>query len=263
MGVHPSAERGFAAAAEAYARTRPGYPPAAVRWLAAALDLGPGRCVADVGAGTGKLTQALAELGCSVVAVEPVAPMRARLRASLPAVHALAGTAEALPLDDAGLDAETVAQAFHWFDAQAALAEIARVLRGGGGLGLVWNTWDAGQPLQRALHAIVERYRDGAPGHCYRERSDDEGWRARWRDAVAASGRFSVLEHRGFGHAQRLARDELAERIASISFVAALPAERRAAALGEVDRLARDLPARVELRYACDVFVARRLPAPR
>ncbi len=130
--------RSFGAAAEAYERARPDYPDAAVDWLLPAAA----RTVLDLGAGTGKLTRALATRGLEVIAVEPIAEMRASLAAALPDVRALAGTAEEIPLPDGSVDAITVAQAWHWVDPEPATAEAARVLRPGGTLGLIWNRRD-------------------------------------------------------------------------------------------------------------------------
>jgi SAM-dependent methyltransferase len=130
--------RSFGAAAEAYERARPGYPEAAINWL---VPTGAGT-VLDLGAGTGKLTRSLVGDGVEVVAVEPLAEMRAKLTAALPEVRALEGTAEAIPLEDDSVDAITVAQAWHWVDPERATAEAARVLRPGGTLGLVWNRRD-------------------------------------------------------------------------------------------------------------------------
>ena len=128
----------FGAEAAAYERGRPSYPPEAIDWL-----LPPGaRDVLDLGAGTGKLTTRLVERGLDVVAVDPIAEMLEVLRTSLPRTPALLGTAEDIPLDDNSMDAVLVAQAWHWFDPARAIPEVARVLRPGGRLGLVWNTRD-------------------------------------------------------------------------------------------------------------------------
>src|SRR5690606_25154234 len=132
--IPDAAAEGFGRGAEAYESARPSYPPDAVGEIATVCDVGPGRRVLDLAAGTGKLTRLLVPTGAEVVAVEPVAEMRAVLSAVLPGVEALDGTAEAIPLPDASVDAVTVAQAFHWFDPPVALAEIARVLRPGGTL---------------------------------------------------------------------------------------------------------------------------------
>ena len=128
----------FGAEAAAYERGRPSYPPEAIDWLLP----GAARRVLDLGAGTGKLTTRLVERGLDVVAVDPVPEMLELLSRSLPDTPALLGTAEEIPLPDDSVDAVLVAQAWHWFDPQRAIAEVVRVLRPGGRLGLVWNNRD-------------------------------------------------------------------------------------------------------------------------
>jgi SAM-dependent methyltransferase len=142
----------FARAAEAYERARPGYAPEAVAHLVERL----GHVILDLGAGTGKLARQLAACGVDVVAVEPLAEMRALIPAG---IEALAGTAEAIPLPEASVDAVTVAQAFHWFDERKALAEIERVLRPGGLLALVSNRREP----SGAFDVVLARHRAHAP----------------------------------------------------------------------------------------------------
>lgn len=125
----------FGSAASDYAAGRPSYPTDALRW---ALPEGA-RTVLDLAAGTGKLTERLLDLGLEVLAVEPLAEMRAVIPA---AAHPVDGAAEAIPLPDESVDAVTVGQAYHWFDPPAALAEMRRVLRPGGTIGLFWNLLD-------------------------------------------------------------------------------------------------------------------------
>lgn len=128
----------FGAQAAAYERGRPSYPPEAIDWLLPA----DARDVLDLGAGTGKLTTRLVERGLDVIAVDPIAEMLELLSGALPDTPALLGTAEHIPLPDNSIDAVLVAQAWHWFDPEQAVAEVARVLRPGGRLGLVWNVRD-------------------------------------------------------------------------------------------------------------------------
>ena len=153
MNVDPVAQTAYGREAKVYERVRPSYPPDAIAWLTRELGLRGGVTVVDVGAGTGKLTRALAETGARVVAVEPVPEMAARLREI--DVDVVVAAAEALPLSDASADAITVAQALHWFDLSRALAEFARVLRSDGLLALAWNRPDVQDPLQAGLAALL------------------------------------------------------------------------------------------------------------
>ena len=245
-GVHDAAARGFSRSADAYDRARPDYPPAAVAWLAERLGLWPGRTVVDLAAGTGKLTRPLDATGAEVVAIEPVAEMRARIGDA--AARSLDGTAEAVPLPDASADAVTVAQAFHWFDGPAALAEIHRVLRPGGALALVWNR----RPLENPVHAAIERiiapYRGDAPAH----RS------GAWRAAFDATTLFGPLEERTFAHSRPHDADALADRVGSTSFVAALDDGPHAEVIAAVRALAAE--GAVDVPYVCEVLVCDRRP---
>ncbi len=143
----------FGSQASAYERGRPSYPPEAIDWLLPSTA----RDVLDLGAGTGKLTTRLVERGLDVVAVDPIAEMLEVLRSSLPQTPALLGTAEQIPLPDNSVDAVLVAQAWHWFDPARAVAEVARVLRPGGRLGLVWNTRDERLGWVKELGRIIGR----------------------------------------------------------------------------------------------------------
>jgi ubiquinone/menaquinone biosynthesis C-methylase UbiE len=146
-----SAATSFDQQAAEYARLRPGYPPAALD--AAVPD--DARVVLDLAAGTGKLTGDLLERGLEVVAVEPLPGMLAELRRRFPAAGAICGTAENIPLADSTVDAVVVGQAFHWFDPDRALSEIARVLRPGGSLALLWNHDDESDPFVAEIYAAM------------------------------------------------------------------------------------------------------------
>jgi SAM-dependent methyltransferase len=225
--IHPAAADGFASNADDYERTRPGYPPAAVAHLAAVLGLGPGMTVVDVAAGTGKLTRPLLDTGAHVIAVEPVAEMRAVLSRTSPGAVVRDGTAEHLPLDDASAGAVTAAQAFHWFDGPAALREFARVLRPGGGLAIVYNHRDRAVPWLAAVNRLVEVHRLGTP----------QQWDGRWREAFTPDGPFTALEDAAFDNPQVLTPDELVGRIRSMSYVGALPAPQQEQLLDDIARL--------------------------
>jgi SAM-dependent methyltransferase len=240
--IHRAARQGFSRAADAYERGRPGYPDAAVRHV---LDRLPANSeVLDLAAGTGKLTRQLLAGGLSVVAVEPVAEMRAALPSS---TRALEGTAEAIPLGDRTVDGVVVGQAFHWFDGDAALAEIHRVLRPRGVLALLWNRRVEEDPLNREIDALIEPLRGDAPRH-----------RARaWHAAFERTTLFDPLEEAEFESEQRLDADGLEARIGSISYIAALDPGERAELLSRVRALAGD--EQVVLPYRTEVHLTRAL----
>jgi ubiquinone/menaquinone biosynthesis C-methylase UbiE len=246
MSVH-DAVHGFDRAADTYERARPEYPPEAVAWLAKRLDLRRGRTVVDVAAGTGKLTRALVTTGARVIAVEPLAEMRRVLLKAVPEAEALEGTAEALPLADASVDAVTVAAAFHWFDVPSALAEFARVLRSGGALGLVWNLRDTRAPIHQELDELLEPHSIAVP-------------HVRGFDATThfPAPLFGPLERAEFVHEQRFDAEGLVERVASISFVALLPDDEREELLARVRALGRRYEAPFAFPYRTRVFVSRR-----
>lgn len=250
MTVHPTAAKGFGDGADAYERGRPGYPAEAVDLLVAELGIGPGRTVVDVGAGTGKLTRLLVPTGARVVAVEPVAAMRAGLARLVPGAEAVDGTAESLPVADGAADAVTVAQAFHWFDAPAALAEFARVLRPGGGLALVWNTRDESEPWVARLSAMIHWHDSPIPSY---DRGQD------WPAVVGAGGLFTAVRSRRFPYVQEMDADLLVERVLSTSYIAAKPAGERASIAAGVRDLVAGFPERFPLPYVTDVFWCHRL----
>jgi SAM-dependent methyltransferase len=250
--VHRSASQGFARASEAYEQGRPGYPPEAVARLARELELRPGRVVLDLAAGTGKLTAHLVGTGAEVVAVEPVAEMRAVIERALPDVVAYPGTAEEIPLETSSVDAVTVAQAFHWFRGDEALAEIHRVLRPGGRLGLVWNVRDSSVAWVAVLSEIIEPHRGDAPA--FRSGA--------WREAFERTALFEPLAHAEMSHVHRLTPNGVVARVASISFVATLSQAQREGVLTEVrELLATDPVTRgrdeIELPYRVDLFWTR------
>lgn len=246
--IHPAAAGGFSTAAEAYERGRPGYPEAAIAWLAERLRLEPGRDVLDLAAGTGKLTRALVPFGARVVAIEPIDEMREQLFRALPDVDAFDGTAEAIPLPDGSIDAVTCGQAFHWFRADEALREIHRVLRPGGTLALVWNVRDLSDPLQARVQDILAPYGAGVGSH--RELDPER--------VLEESDLFGSVEHRSWPYVQRLSRAHLVDRIASVSYIAVLDPDTRAGVLSRVLEAAEGLPEPISIPYTTDVYVGNR-----
>ncbi len=252
-GVHRSATA-FEGAAAVYEQARPGYPAEAVRVLVEGLGLGRHRRVVDLAAGTGKLTRQLVPSGAQVIAVEPVAGMRRTLVATVPgipggpAVTAVAAVAQALPFGAGTVDAITVAQGFHWFATGEALTEMHRVLRPGGGLGLIWNHRDQSDPLQAALTELTEPWRGDTPSY------DSGAWRRVFEDGdlFAPGGESHVAWE------QPTDPGGVVDRVASVSFIAALTGADRTRFLDDVRAVAAATPAPLALRYVADVFLFTR-----
>jgi len=202
----------FGAAAAAYERGRPSYPPAALDWLLPA----NAQTVLDLGAGTGKLSRSLVARGLATIAVDPSEPMLAELRRTAPEVDARLGRAEEIPLPDGSVDAVLVAQAWHWVDPARGLPEVHRVLRPGGTFGLAWNTRDNRTPWVAELSAIV-----AGPD---------------WLEAkVEVPGQlFTCVERAEFSWTDHLSRADLLDMVASRSYVIIAPEHEREATLQRV-----------------------------
>ena len=231
MAVDPRRALSFGAAAQAYAAARPSYPVEAVRFC-----LPPdAHRVLDLGAGTGKLTTVLLDLGLDVVAVEPDAAMRALVD---PRAEVLAGTAEDVPLPDGSVDAVVVGQAWHWFDEQAALASVRRVARPGGTLGLLWNVLDDSSGWPRDLAQLIGM-EDRLSLVDTTATSPTAATSGEWRRQL-------------FPHAQPADADLVVANMASRSVVIVLPEEERAARLEQVR--AQVPVGSVELPWVCDTW---------
>lgn len=232
MPLDPLAQAGFVSALD-YDRGRPGYAHEAIGTLTSELELTRSSRLLDLAAGTGQLARVFAPFVDSVVAVEPSEPMRQVLteQGRVRAAEVLAGEAENLPLDDCSVDAIVVGQAFHWFDGEAALREMARVLRPHGSLALLWNVPTVMDPASPAtLDALLERHLAAAV-------SDDRRYSSGiWRRAFARCP-FEPLSSGSAEHVQHLDKDGFLAQIASWSYIAALPESDRQAVLG----CARDL----------------------
>jgi ubiquinone/menaquinone biosynthesis C-methylase UbiE len=265
--VHHVAAEGFERGADSYERARPSYPDEAIVLLVERLGLGPGVRVLDLAAGTGKMTRLLVRTGADVVALEPVAGMRAQLERTAPGVEVIGGTAESVAVGDASFDVVVCAQAWHWFDSPAALGEMARILRPpgsaggppgrrgadqiGGGLAVVFNIRDDSVAWVDEVTRLTEFADANRPHH---RRS-----RAAFADDVAASGLFGPVTVHTFRHAQVLTPELLVERMASQSNVAVMDEAKRTAVLGRVLDLARthpDLAGRAEFEMPYDTEVA-------
>ncbi|HET9650181.1 MAG TPA: class I SAM-dependent methyltransferase [Microlunatus sp.] len=240
--------RSFGAAADAYESGRPGYPLEAVSWLVGEPRRAGRRTrVADVGAGTGKLTRAVAELEAEVVAVDPDPNMLARLHRALPGVPTFLGTAERLPLPDASVDVVVLGQAWHWVEPTAGSTEVARVLRAGGRLGLIWNLRDESEPWVARLTGVL--------GGSTAERMVGEG-----RPTLAPP--FDTVESRMWRWSRTLTRGELFDLARSRSALITAAADRRhrmEQSLADLcDELGLSGDATIELPYITRAFRASR-----
>ncbi len=215
--------RSFGSVAAEYAVLRPTYPPVLVPFLTGGA-VGAGRRVLDLGAGTGLLTELLVAAGHEVVAVDPSAAMLGQLAMRLPDVPTVVASAEALPLPDADVDAVTAAQAAHWFEPGPAAAEMARVLRPGGTVGLLWSLRDDRAPWVAGLSAIlaaqnVERFRPATVAEAFAREL-----------GAALDATESVF-------VQRVRPEEVVAGLATRSYAAAMTEHRRAAFLDEIRAL--------------------------
>jgi SAM-dependent methyltransferase len=218
----------FGAAATAFAEHRPDYAQAAVRW---ALERAPGPRVLDLGAGTGKLTGTLVALGADVIAVEPDPAMLTELRRALPTVRALPGSAEAIPLPDASVDAVLAGNAMHWFDMDVAGPEIGRVLEPDGILAGLWNVFDNRVDWVAGLERISGSAAIGP-------RDTFSSWRAETAEAhLPDSGsiaQFGSPEQAEFPHGQRRTADSLVATLTTKAGMLVMPEQEQEATLGRI-----------------------------
>jgi SAM-dependent methyltransferase len=228
-----------------YDANRPGYQEDAVRWMLDGLRLRPGDPVVDLGAGTGKFTRSLLGAGLQVLAVEPSEAMRGVLSSRL--VQAELTVAEGddrhIPAGDGSSAAVFAAQAFHWFDPEAALAEMARVLRPGGGVGLIWNERDDAVPWVHDLHVAMQ--------WDVRQPYDVGG---DFRP-VLRQGPFERVERRRFAFSQTLDHDALVRRVLTTSYITVMPEVEKAKLVDRVRAVLAPLPALVDLPYVTDAYV--------
>ena len=238
---------GFETGSDVYERARPGYPPEVVDVLIGTSGLSSASLVLDLAAGTGKLTRQLHGRGLRCVAAEPSPAMRQVFARVLPEVPVVASTAEQVPLADRTVDAVAVAQAFHWFDAPVALAEINRILRPGGWLDLVWNERDESDPMVAEL-VRISKWDQCAPypvGTDFGAVIERDG-----------NGRFGVVQRTRWPFVQRLDLGAFVEGVASRSYVQVLPEPDRQALLDQVEEFASTLPQPIAMPYITDLFCA-------
>ncbi len=220
---------GYAAASESYEQGRPGYPADLVEKLLGVLEVGERSRLLDVGAGSGKLTRQVVGRVAWLGAVEPVSEMREELRRRVPEAMPMAGVAEALPVAAAAIDAVLCAQTFHWLDGERALVECARVLRPGGGLGLIWNTKDTSVGWVAEVEALVDDIHGPTTTPRYKT--------GRWRDVFGRSSGWQLLQTASGTHEHATTRDDVVARVLSSSAVGALDPPTRAQVADDVRQI--------------------------
>ena len=243
----------FGSVAEDYEATRPGWPLEPFTRVLAHFGVRERPDVVDVAAGTGKLTRTLARLAGTLVAVEPDPGLRAVIGRVLPEVAVLGGTAEELPLEAASADVVCAGQAFHWFDLERALGEIARVLRPGGVVIAGWNTPTDEGSWYDAVIAYLER---ANPDHLPASTRD-------WAPALGAHPAYQGLFETESRHEQVLDYDSFARLLGTHSAINVLPAERQASLIEEaravaVEQAAFDLEGRCAIPLTCRLYALQR-----
>ncbi len=239
----------FGAVAQAYDRGRPSYPADAVAWL---LD-GDAKIVLELGAGTGKLTREMVDQGHAVFATEKDPAMLEVLQQRVPEVSAKVASAEEIPANDRSVDVVVAAQAFHWFDHDRAILEMARVLKPGGHVALVWNFFDKRIPWVRKLIEVV----GGGAGIGI---AGEQDARSISHEFLAESELFGEVEHQTFAFWQDVTRDTLVDIVASRSYIASLPDDEREARLDAVRALYDDYGRGhdgMQLPYVVECFRAK------
>jgi len=237
----------FGAHADAYERARPEWPAEAARWFVPE----DAQLVVELGAGTGKLTRALAAVAPRVLAVEPDPRMLAVLRER--GLDGTEGSAEAIPLGDGEADAVVAGSCIHWFDLERALPEIHRVLRPGGRFAFGWNHRDARDPGIGRMQKLI-----------YDAREEGTGWRTRdWPAEVTAGGLFDGVAHELFPQLLELPREALGDHLLSYATLASLSEEERSGVLAAVSQLVDSDPSlcrdgRLTLPFVVDAYRATR-----
>jgi SAM-dependent methyltransferase len=252
--VHKAAQVGFSTQAGAYTQGRPDYPDELSNWLRRTVGIEAQASVVDLGAGTGKFTRLLAPLTDHLTAVEPVEAMRREFAKSLPDTTIVPGTANALPLADGTVDAVVCAQAFHWFANDAVLAEIHRVLKPEGRLGLIWNVRDESVDWVAEITRIITPYEGDTP------RFHTGQWRQPFSGPHFAHPELTCFNYSHSGPAETV----IMNRFLSVSFIAALPEAEKAVVTEQLRELIKTHPAlrgrdSIDFPYQTQAYLCRRL----
>jgi SAM-dependent methyltransferase len=255
MPLDPYAVQGFGTGADDYDRYRPGWPETAVDGALERFGLGRDAVILDLAAGTGKLTKLLVERAERVIAVEPLDDMRRLLEHAVPDAEAVTGTADEIPVEDGAVDAVFVAEAFHWFDTREAVAEMARVIRPGGGLALMWNVHSFDNvPWTAAVGPVIAEFVPRAA------LSNDRNSPERWGEVFDGPA-FGPLSKFEAPNEQRTDVDGFIGHVMTWSHTRAMDQDGRDALAAAIrEAFARQEPPITEIviRYRTEVYCARR-----
>lgn len=213
--LHAAVQYGFSRSADLYDRARSGYPPAVADRLFKNLKLNPNSRVLELAAGTGKFTERLRQATSDLTVVEPMAAMRELLQSRMPDVRVMDAIAEAVPLPAASFDFIFAATAYHWFDPDESYSELHRLLRPGGGVGLIWTTWSSENLPEwyRAIRKLILPFEGTAPRYKH----------MKWREPFDKNDEFQMLQFERYDVSRAMTMAEIIDRMLSISYVSALP----------------------------------------
>ncbi len=234
--VHEAATSGYSRNTGHYDRGRPSYHPSLARRV---VDRYGGGTLVELGAGTGKFTRQLIDLGQSVIAVEPVVSMRTTLSDSVPEADVRLGAAEEIPMADHTADTVVASQSFHWFRFRDALDEIHRVIRPGGHLVTVWNVRDESVDWVAACAKVLDTFAGDTPRH------RDMGWRR----AINSDSRFGSIDEWRVDNPVPTTPEGVVDRMLSTSFVGALPDQLQAEVAAEIRAIVEPLGPEFEYPY--------------
>lgn len=215
--IHRAANKGFSDGASTYASSRRTFPSEAMPAILDAVSMFENPFVLDLGAGTGRFTEVLWRHCKAIVAVEPLEKMRAVFAQRLPSIGLHTGSASAIPLPTSSFDIVTCVDAFHWFADPVSLAEIRRVLRPNGKLLLIWTTWDRASDLVNALFEVIMPFRSDTPSY----------GSGQWRKVIDSDPLFQFEHQQQIEFARVYTSKQIIQRLISVSFISALPAERK------------------------------------
>jgi SAM-dependent methyltransferase len=243
----------FGQVAEEYDRFRPEPPVAAIDWVLPA----DAKTIAEIGAGTGALTRCLVDRVDEVYAIEPDPRMRAVLQLRAPGVHALQGRGEEIPLDDGSVDAVLAASSWHWVNQAEGFAEVARVVRPGGVIGLLWTGPDRSVPWMARVMA------GGAALSEEERRAEEVARLRRHRPEVPEGAPFSPHEVQVFRETRLVAPRELVGLAGTYSAAIDLDPDAREQFLATVEQFVRrevaTVDGKIELPIGCVAWRAARL----